>query len=307
MNEGVVEMSVRAVIAGISMADDVLTMNLDELTQIALRDPVYNKLLNKFKNKSFAHTTATGDPDIRSYFNVRDRLNVVDNLILYTFEEYNPRIVIPPSLQGRVCKKLHAAHQGVSTIMTHARQTVYWPGIERSLEQETNNCQQCCYNAKSHNKEPFIPSLIPQYPMQLVVCDLFQYNDNMYLIYACRLTGWVELAYFSTKTTSSAIVSTFREFFHRWGIPDEIALDGASNLSSRELTDFLRRWSIHRRLSSAYYPQSNGRAEAAVKSMKRLIRGHCGAKCTIDTEAMTMALLQYRNTPIQNSVSLLPN
>ena len=76
--------------------------------------------------------------------------------------------------------------------------------------------------------------------------------------------GWNLIAYFSRKTTSSAIVSTYREFFHRWGIPDEIALDGASNLLSRELPDFLRRWSIHRRLSSAYYPQSNGRAEAAV-------------------------------------------
>ena len=85
--------------------------------------------------RTYAHTTATEDPDIRSYFNVRDRLNVVDNLILYTFEDHIPRIVIPPHLQERVSKKLHAAHPGVPTIMTRARQTVYRPGIERSLEQ----------------------------------------------------------------------------------------------------------------------------------------------------------------------------
>ena len=35
--------------------------------------------------------------------------------------------------------------------------------------------------------------------------------------------------------------------------------------------------------------------------MMHLIMGHCGAKGTIDTDAMTMTLLQYRNTPIQNS------
>ena len=91
-----------------------------------------------------------------------------------------------------------------------------------------------------------------------------------------------------------------RAFFHPWGIPEEIAV-GASNLSSSEFTDFLRRWSVHRRLSSAYFPQSNGRAEAAVKSMKRLIRGHTGARGSLDTDAITLALLQYRNTPLQNA------
>ena len=96
-------------------------------------------------------------------------------------------------------------------------------------------------------------------------------------------------------------MSTLRAFFHRWGIPEEIAVDGASNLSSSEFTDFLRRWSVHRRLSSAYFPQSNGRAEAAVKSMKWLIRGHTGARGSLDTDAITLALLQYRNTPLQNA------
>ena len=49
------------------------------------------------------------------------------------------------------------------------------------------------------------------------------------------------------------------------------------------------------------FPQSNGRAETAVKSMKRLVRGHTGARGSLDTAAMTLALLQYRNTPMQNA------
>ena len=35
--------------------------------------------------------------------------------------------------------------------------------------------------------------------------------------------------------------------------------------------------------------------------MKRLIRGHTGARGSLDTDAITLALLQYRNTPLQNA------
>ena len=54
---------------------------------------------------------------------------------------------------------------------------------------------------------------------------------------------------------------------------------------------------LHHRLSSAYHPQSNGRAEVAVKSMKRLLTAHTDRQGGIDTEAVAAGLLQYRNTP----------
>ena len=54
------------------------------------------------------------------------------------------------------------------------------------------------------------------------------------------------------------------------------------------------------RISSAYYPQSNGRAEAAVKTSKRLLRDNTGPGGTLDTDKMSMALLQYLNTPLRD-------
>ena len=69
-----------------------------------------------------------------------------------------------------------------------------------------------------------------------------------------------------------------REFFHRWVVAEEISLDGASNLQSTEMKDWLKSWGVKVRLSSAHYHQSNGRAEVGVKSMKRLLRGNTGRK-----------------------------
>ena len=144
------------------MAHDVLAIDLEELKRIAMTDPVYTKLLNKVKIKSFMKTSAMEDPDIRP-FNVGDRLSICDNLLMYTFEEQIPRLVIPLKLQKRVQRKLHAAHQGASTILSRARQTVC-----KCIEEETGNCKQCYENATSQSKLPLLPSPIPQYPMQFV-------------------------------------------------------------------------------------------------------------------------------------------
>ena len=57
-----------------------------------------------------------------------------------------------------------------------------------------------------------------------------------------------------------------------------------------------RHGGISHNFSSPHYPQSNGKAEATVKSMKKLISSTWN-KSSADWERLCRALLQYRNTP----------
>ena len=98
---------------------------------------------------------------------------------------------------------------------------------------------------------------------------------------------------------SSAYINIFREFFYRRGVAEEISLDGGPNLSSKEVKTWLKSWSTSIRGSSAYYPQSDGRAEAGVKSLKRLLKNNTGRKGSIHTDKVAMALLQYNNIPLR--------
>ena len=79
----------------------------------------------------------------------------------------------------------------------------------------------------------------------------------------------------------------------------EIAIDGGTNLNSEEITTFLKKWGVNTRVSSAYFSQSNGRAEAGVKTAKRILMDNTGPKGSLNTDKVAVALLQYHNTPLK--------
>ena len=99
------------------------------------------------------------------------------------------------------------------------------------------------------------------------------------------------------EETAAELITALREYFCVYGTPEEIATDGASVYMSASTQRFLESWSVRHRVSTAYNPHSNLRAETAVKTIKRLIRENTGVRGSLDTDRMAMALLAYRNTP----------
>lgn len=51
-------------------------------------------------------------------------------------------------------------------------------------------------------------------------------------------------------------------------------------------------------MSSIKYPQSNERAEVAVKSAKKIIRENTNADGSLNNDRAACAIMQHRNTPI---------
>ena len=76
-----------------------------------------------------------------------------------------------------------------------------------------------------------------------------------------------------------------------------LSSDGGSEFIALETRDYFTRWGVYHRSSSAYNPQSNGRAELAVKYTKRLLEDNISQDGNLDTDAFVRALLIKRNTP----------
>ena len=60
---------------------------------------------------------------------------------------------------------------------------------------------------------------------------------------------------------------------------------------------FLGLRSVRHGVSFAYFPQSNGRADVAVKTAKRLLRSNTGPTGSLEHDRFVRAMLQLRNTP----------
>ena len=70
---------------------------------------------------------------------------------------YDDRIVVPPSLREKVLNTFHAAHQGVSTMESRARELVFWPGMTKDFDRIRASCGECIANAPSQPKLPPAP------------------------------------------------------------------------------------------------------------------------------------------------------
>ncbi|XP_029210371.2 uncharacterized protein K02A2.6-like [Acropora millepora] len=94
-----------------------------------------------------------------------------------------------------------------------------------------------------------------------------------------------------------------KKVFARYGIPQEVVSDNGSqyantrNLldSTHQFKEFAREWGFRHTTSSPEYPQSNGAAERAVQTAKRILK-----KAEADGEDPFEGLLKYRNTPFED-------
>ena len=151
--------------------------------------------------------------------------------------------------------------------------------------------------------QPYLPPTtpsVPTYPFEAIAADYCDFVDHHYLIVVDRFSNWPEIIKVvnnSNNSGSSGLIKSLGRYFSTFGVPEEMSSDGGPEFTARETEDFLTRWGIKHRLSSAYHPRSNGRAEVAVKSMKRLLSDNVTGSGELNTDVFTRAILQFRNTP----------
>ena len=100
---------------------------------------------------------------------------------------------------------------------------------------------------------------------------------------------------------SKHVMDSLRSIFVAYGTPQTLFTDGGLQFQSHDMEIFLDRWNVKHVTSSAMYPQSNGRAELAVKSARRILAENTSKlDGSLNTDDACRSLLQYRNTPIKH-------
>ena len=232
--------------------------------------------------------------NLQPYWQHRNDLYVTDGVIMK-----GHRILIPPVLRPQVLEILHAAHQGTARMASRAQASVFWPGASVDIDNVRRRCIDCWRMAPSQSHMPPATPMVPTAPFQAVAADYFHIQGKHYLVIVDRFSGWPHIVF--QPSGAKDLVKVLIAYFSTFGVSAELGSDGGPEFTARETAAFLDRWGVCHRLSAAYNHESNGRAEVAVKSMKRLLTSHTDAKGRLDTEAVAAGLLQYPNTPDPDS------
>ena len=209
------------------------------------------------------------------------------------------RIVILDKNNEAILKLIHAGHLGLNKCKLHAKETVYWPGLNDQLEKLVLNCELCL--KYSHSKCKHEPSLclgqeVPLYPWTKLATDIFHFEGASYLL-VVGYTSSFPVVCKLTSMTGQHITAQCKLIFSEYGWPETLISDNGPCYTSEVFTNLMREYNVNHITSSPYYPQSNGLAEKYVQLIKNLFY-----KAKEGGKDLFKCLMIYCNTPLSNTL-----
>ena len=96
-----------------------------------------DRLLSKVYRYTKGNWSHNVPADLRPFFTWRTELMVEEGCLLRVFR------VVPQSLRAKLLKELHADHPGVTRMKSVARSYMWWPGLDKQIEDLAKSCTAC--------------------------------------------------------------------------------------------------------------------------------------------------------------------
>ncbi len=186
--------------------------------------------------------------------------------------------------------------------MQRARQSVYWPGMTNDVRNVVRTCKECQVYQSSQQRELMVQDPQPFRPGEAIAVDFFSCDGREYLVIMDKYSNWPEIYDFTRGVSTEDTVLRLLALSTTIGTPSRLTSNNGPQFKSEEFKQFCKSWGIEHDPSSPYHHEANGYAEAAVKSMKNLVKKICPGK-TVKNERFFKALLEYRNIPRKDGLS----
>jgi hypothetical protein len=217
-----------------------------------------------------------------------------DSLLFYKQGEDRDdfRLCIPDTVQQRVLRDLHdselgGGHLGASKLAYAVSKRFYWKGIHDSAKRWVSTCD-ICHRIKPNNALPYgltMPLPIPGERGDRINIDFItkmpaseKGNDTIVTIVdsLTKRVRWV-----ATKEeglTAEAFADLFIEHYVRTrGLPTAIVSDRDPRFTSVFWRTVCTRLGIKQKMSTAFYPQTDGLAENANGVVERYLKAYIAA------------------------------
>ena len=169
-----------------------LPVTAEQVATATRQDSVLSRVLHFVKEGWPAEVSKEMEP----YARRKDELSSEANCLLWGI-----RVIIPKRFQSQLLDELHREHPGVSRMKALARSYLWWPGLDRELEECARNCYECQSVKNFPAVAPLHPWLWPSKPWQRVHIDFAgPFQNRMYLIVVDAHSKWPEVIEMTTTT-----------------------------------------------------------------------------------------------------------
>ena len=204
--------------------------------------------------------------------------------------------MIPESRRKEVLEELHTSHPGIVRMKSLARIHVWWPGIDKSIEQTVRSCPAC---QSMRNKPPLAllhPWAWPDRPWKQIHVDFAgPFQGYMFMVVVDAHSKWLEV-FPMTSTTTEKTLEVLRNLFAAYGLPEQLVSDNGPQFTAAEFEECMKANGIKHIKSSPYHPSTNGEAERFVQTFKHALKVGRSDKGSL-LQKLARFLLTYRSTP----------
>ncbi|XP_062297408.1 uncharacterized protein K02A2.6-like [Scomber scombrus] len=259
-------------------ADQVKAWTDKDPVLLRVREMVQNGWSAKLKGEEFAPY------EVRKH-----ELSIQNGCVLWGW-----RVIVPKPGRENVMRQLHQCHPGVSRMKALARSYVWWPKLDKELEDMVKGCTTCQEHRNIPAPAPLHPWEWPDKPWSRLHVDYAgPFMEKMFFVLIDAHSKWMDV-YPVNSATSATTIECLRTSFSNHGLPELLVCDNGTCFTSTEFKDFLSKNGIRHVTSAPYHAASNGLAERGVQTFKRMMK-----KCPEGTLTAKVArvLFSYRVTP----------
>jgi len=185
------------------------------------------------------------------------------------------RIYIPNNkdIKEEILKEHHdpadVGHLGQHRMQELIKRTYWWPGLKEDIKKYVQGCVKCQQNKVQHQKRAgkLHPLEIPEGLWQDISIDMIgllprsNEMDAILVIVDC-FTKMIRLKATTTNISSEGVAKIYRdEIWKIHGILKTILSNRGPQFASKFMEDLMRVLGTKRKLSTAYYPQTDRQTE----------------------------------------------
>ena len=148
---------------------------------------------------------------------------------------------------------------------------VYWPNMDKQLEDLARICTKCQLAAKSPRKSTLSSWPVPDSTWSRLHIDFAGPTcGQSFLVVVDAYSKWPEIFPMS-RITSEETISKLQKIFSRFGLLETLVSDNGTTFSSVKFSTFCQQNGINHIRTPPFHPQSNSQVERLVDTFKRAL------------------------------------